>query len=530
MKKVTTVILIFLLAFSAISQTVISGGDIEGTWTSDGNPYLIEGNMVIEPGERLDIDPGVKIVFTGPYIIEVFGRLDATGTPNDSITFTTSDTSGFATNSYNGWSGMVFYGPTNTPNDFSYLKYCNVEYSSLSGVACFTYSNLKISHSTIRKNKFSGINLMDVSDISVDNSIISNNGGEGINVSFSSPMVNDFIVKGNGGSGIKISGSSNSAQQPTFTNGTISNNHAAFSGGGINVDMDAGAILENVSVKGNTATNGGGIYSSFGYVQVRNCEITGNYAQSGGGIFCSNYSTLAMAHVLVSNNHANQYGGGIYVYNAETTLDHITSAANSASEMGGSMFFDLLPNFENTITNSISYQNFPDEIIAFGSDPVIRYSNVSGGFSGIGNKDKDPKFADLIKGNFKLSWPGFPNDTREMSPCIDSGDPTSQTDPDGTISDMGYTYFHQSNGIFLSDSKQPQASIYPNPARNVVYIENIGDDAKEVSIYNLSGQKLKNRSGIGLHKFNISDIETGLYIIRIEKKNGSSETHKLMIE
>jgi len=50
---------------------------------------------------------------------------------------------------------------------------------------------------------------------------------------------------------------------------------------------------------------------------------------------------------------------------------------------------------------------------------------------------------DYTLGNYHLT---------ENSPCIDAGDPAYPLDPDGTISDMGAWYFHQSPLIFASDS------------------------------------------------------------------------------
>ena len=49
--------------------------------------------------------------------------------------------------------------------------------------------------------------------------------------------------------------------------------------------------------------------------------------------------------------------------------------------------------------------------------------------------DLDPNFVDLQNGNYNLAY---------GSPAIDAGDPSVPNDPDGTVSDMGAYYFHQS--------------------------------------------------------------------------------------
>jgi hypothetical protein len=64
---------------------------------------------------------------------------------------------------------------------------------------------------------------------------------------------------------------------------------------------------------------------------------------------------------------------------------------------------------------------------------VVSYSDVQGGFAGIGNIDADPLFVDAAGGDFALQ-PG--------SPCINTGDPALSPDPDGSFADMGAIAFH----------------------------------------------------------------------------------------
>jgi hypothetical protein len=62
-----------------------------------------------------------------------------------------------------------------------------------------------------------------------------------------------------------------------------------------------------------------------------------------------------------------------------------------------------------TVTNCILWGNTPNGVSAFAT---IAYSNVQGGFPGIGNMDADPLFVDPDNGDYRL-LPG--------SPCIDAG-------------------------------------------------------------------------------------------------------------
>ncbi|OGM12201.1 hypothetical protein A2Z22_05230 [Candidatus Woesebacteria bacterium RBG_16_34_12] len=67
----------------------------------------------------------------------------------------------------------------------------------------------------------------------------------------------------------------------------------------------------------------------------------------------------------------------------------------------------------------------------------IDYSLIQGGWpdtSSVGILDTDPLFVDFLNGDYHLT---------SSSPAIDSGDPNSPLDPDGSRADMGaYPFFH----------------------------------------------------------------------------------------
>lgn len=109
-----------------------------------------------------------------------------------------------------------------------------------------------------------------------------------------------------------------------------------------------------------------------------------------------------------------------------------------------------ISNFSNgmVITNCILMGNEPGEILSYGTIDVT-YSNISGGFTGEGNIDADPLFADAENGDYHLKsqtgrWD--PNSQSWVqddvtSPCIDAGDPNSdwasETWPHGGRINMG---------------------------------------------------------------------------------------------
>ncbi|MCH8821866.1 MAG: hypothetical protein IH984_00005, partial [Planctomycetes bacterium] len=81
-----------------------------------------------------------------------------------------------------------------------------------------------------------------------------------------------------------------------------------------------------------------------------------------------------------------------------------------------------------TVTNCILWGNVPNEIADdVGSSTTASYSDIAGGFPGVGNIDADPLFVDPDNGNLRLQ-PG--------SPCIDAANNNAvlngiETDLDG---------------------------------------------------------------------------------------------------
>ncbi|MBQ0071863.1 MAG: carboxypeptidase regulatory-like domain-containing protein, partial [Spirochaetales bacterium] len=62
---------------------VLSGDDLH--WTKAMSPYLVTGNLMVEDGDTLTIDPGVDVQFSGAYYLQVEGALDAVGTEEEQI-------------------------------------------------------------------------------------------------------------------------------------------------------------------------------------------------------------------------------------------------------------------------------------------------------------------------------------------------------------------------------------------------------------------------------------------------------------
>ena len=138
----------------------------------------------------------------------------------------------------------------------------------------------------------------------------------------------------------------------TMSGGTVSNNYAAKSAGGVYA-AGADLTLSGTSVLNNEAgENGGGIattrikYTDNGvskYATTRIVMTAGtvaeNKAKNGGGILLQSQSTMIMKGGLVSENRADTDGAGIYV--SATAAFEMTGgkvSQNKAARDGGGIF------------------------------------------------------------------------------------------------------------------------------------------------------------------------------------------------
>ena len=155
MKQLNQVLGIAVLLAAVIntaqSQTILSG-NISGTWTTAGNPYIISDNATVPSGYTLTIQPGVIVWVGEGRSITVNGGILATGTPLQHITFQTPINtqmwSAFSVN--NGGTNLFSYcdfaraanALTFSGSSSSLINYCTFS-NSINGLAltCTSGSN-----------------------------------------------------------------------------------------------------------------------------------------------------------------------------------------------------------------------------------------------------------------------------------------------------------------------------------------------------------------------------------------------------
>ncbi len=511
------------------SQTIISGGNVSGVWDVSGSPYLISGDITIEADQSLSIQPGVYVVFQDSYFFQVIGQLLAIGNKLDSIYFTVQDTTGYNIGQHNGWYGLTFNGTTPTQMPESSINYCNFEYSLGSGITCLDYSELIINSSSFRENQYYGIHLMSFSNITINDISIYGNSEGGFSINNSTVELNGFSIHDNTGSGISLSGNSNTGNASVITNGRIIGNTATYYGGGISVMNDAVLDCGKVEIISNSAPiGGGGVYCGIASGSFSAMVINENASGLGGGVYGDAYSDFDFDHSIIAGNFASTDGAGLYLVDTYMDFENVTIANNTAQNDGGGVFASCYAGWVPTLVNMIIWDNYPESIITEGSLPEINFSDIEGGFSGNKNIDSDPFFTDPASYDYNLQWGNYPESGGEKSACIDSGDPQLQSDPDGTTSDMGALFFDQGSFTAIENKGLDKIYIYPNPAKNTIYVSGIGD-YKSIRVSGLSGVVAEyQNANENILQIDLDNLKPGLYFLQVFNSNGGFIVEKFI--
>ena len=270
---------------SSINGNVVSGS-ISGAWDIDNSPYLVVGDLQVNPYTSLTIDPGVEVVFMEDYQFKIEGELHAVGTEQDSIYFR-SDFPGQST-----WQGINFQYSTG----LSEISYADIQ--STSGNAVYTYYSNPV---TITHSKFYNCNNTPLyfentfAQITLSNLLIStSDGSDGI-------YADECLLSLDS---IAISGDSSS-------NGIYYRGNYQLSANNIDV--------QNFS-------RGFNFYNADNFVHlITNSQITNNVE----GIYINNGSSVSVSDSEISNN-----SNGIYITGSHNTLTLTDSNIHNNSNFG----------------------------------------------------------------------------------------------------------------------------------------------------------------------------------------------------
>jgi hypothetical protein len=114
------------------------------------------------------------------------------------------------------------------------------------------------------------------------------------------------------------------------------------------------------------------------------------------------------------------------------TLNHSTVTGNLTNVLAQKKSNAPGPFIDYRITNSVVWGGDAVQSDFGSTNFTIAYSTLSEPWEGAGNLTNDPAFVSTAASDFRL---------QPYSPCIDSGDPASPPDPDGSPADMGWATF-----------------------------------------------------------------------------------------
>ena len=120
---------------------------------------------------------------------------------------------------------------------------------------------------------------------------------------------------------------------------TIINGDARQGGGIACIDIQGRIFVENVTIEGNNASYGGGIFVENCPIELESVIIENNSAVSGGGIYL-NESSADMNGVQILDNTSWDNGGGIFQYNTDVEGSNVIVSENSSQEQGGGIYLN----------------------------------------------------------------------------------------------------------------------------------------------------------------------------------------------
>lgn len=113
--KVLFLLALLILSQGSMAQTEISGSILTSTWDMDGSPYLLLEDVTLEADNILTIEPGVVVQGEDGVRLFVSGGVEATGTEEQPILFTSIDDEVY-------WDGIDIENST-SPSTFSYCVF-----------------------------------------------------------------------------------------------------------------------------------------------------------------------------------------------------------------------------------------------------------------------------------------------------------------------------------------------------------------------------------------------------------------------
>ncbi|MGE3182944.1 MAG: M12 family metallo-peptidase, partial [Phycisphaerae bacterium] len=174
----------------------------------------------------------------------------------------------------------------------------------------------------------------------------------------------------------------------------VEDNTAGFGAAGVGV-FNGNLEAINADFVGNSGNFGAGLwFDNHATGSLEGCGFFGNQSVFiGAGVHCSLNSDPAFINCVFSGNACtNSVGGAIGNTGGSDPILTNCTLANNAATFGGPAIWD--ENGGTTLRNCIVWSHANPAIAGMNPTTVATYSDIQGGFAGVGNKNSNPLFGD----------------------------------------------------------------------------------------------------------------------------------------
>ena len=218
----------------AAKATYVEGTITQDTdWTLVDSPFIVSGNIIVNPGATLTIEPGVQVRFGDNFSMTVNGGIIADGTSDRIVQFTSNEANANA----GAWGTIQISGTQQ-----SSITNCIVEYGQ-TGIT-LEGGSLNLQNDSVRYN--SNGTVVNGGSIIIENDEISNNTIDGISIAGGIQVTVQNNVVSSNGNGIDLTGD-------LTGNINIAQNNISLNGqSGIVLEADA---YQNVAIFQNSVSS-----------------------------------------------------------------------------------------------------------------------------------------------------------------------------------------------------------------------------------------------------------------------------------
>ena len=248
--------------FITVTEDAVAEGIVSGIWHSDIGPYLATGDLLVNPGNILVIEPGTTIFMENGAEFLVKGQLIADARGGDMIIF----------RSESDWTGLHIMDTS----EENIIAWCEITGATESAIYVDN-SDCDVIDNLIHHNQGSalgaGIELLDVADLVVSGNFITNNTSSGLTGGIS--MTNGY---------------------PFIHNNIIVNN-TANTAGAFSIKQNSNPVLTNNTIAGNVGVNGAFLLFN-SHPTLVNCIV-----QTEGNIFAIIASSATVTYSCLSGGY-----------------------------------------------------------------------------------------------------------------------------------------------------------------------------------------------------------------------------------